>query len=62
MTWRAVLGTSVPTAEGSKLRITTNAVTSMRSCLDMEEFLGLVVSRNVIATGEWPGLARWGIW
>jgi hypothetical protein len=46
-------------AEGSKLRITTNAVTSRRSGLEMEEFLGLAVSRNVIVAGEWPGLAKW---
>jgi hypothetical protein len=39
-------------AGGSKLRITTNAVTSMRKgLLGMEEFLGLVVSKNVIVAG-----------
>jgi len=42
----------VPTAEGSKLRITTNAVTNKRKgLLDIEESLGLVVSRNVIVAG-----------
>ena len=53
------MGTSVPKEVGSKHRNTTNAVTNRRKgLLDMEEFLGLVVSRSVIAAG-WPGLARW---